>query len=246
MNKLKAIIIDDEESARNVLSNLLANFCPTVDVIATCNNVTDGVEKINLHQPDVVFLDIEMPNYAGYELVSFFEEVNFEIIFVTAYDQYAVKAFEISAVDYLLKPVEIKRLKESVSRLTGKINLANNTNYKTLTENLKDDAVSKLIVRQNGAQEVIATKNIIAIEAQEAYSNIHTTSGSYLMSKNLKHFEYILENDSNFFRSHKSWIINLSHLLNFSKTNLEINLSGNIKAKLSKYRKTEFEQVLIQ
>jgi len=246
VEKIRAIIIDDEESARSVLSSLLATFCPIVEVVTTCSNVEEAVKQINNLKPDVVFLDIEMPNYAGYELVSFFDEVNFEIIFVTAYDQYAVKAFEVSAVDYLSKPVEIKRLKESVLRLTTKLESANNLNYKTLSENLKEDSVSKIIVRQNGNQEVVATKDIIAIEAKEAYSCIHTSDGNYLMCKNLKHFETVLNQDESFFRSHKSWIINLSHLLNFSKSNLEINLSNNITAKLSKYRKIEFEQAILQ
>src|SRR3989338_4013155 len=125
--KLKAILIDDEESARNVLSNLMARFCPEVNILQTCANVTEAIDAINTHQPDVVFLDIEMPNYSGFELVNFFEKVNFEIVFVTAYDKYAIKAFEVSAVDYLLKPIEIDRLKQAVERLITKTNLKNSS-----------------------------------------------------------------------------------------------------------------------
>ena len=99
MNKINAILVDDEERARDVLENLLLRFCPTVTLLAKCSNVEHAVEAIKIHQPDVVFLDIEMPNYAGYELVDFFTDINFEIIFVTAYDQYAIKAFEVSAID---------------------------------------------------------------------------------------------------------------------------------------------------
>lgn len=246
-SKIKAIIVDDEESARNVLSNLITRYCPQLEIITTCSNIIDAVEAIKQHQPDVVFLDIEMPNYAGYEIVSFFEEINFEIIFVTAYDKYAIKAFEISAVDYLLKPVEIERLKNSVEKLTNKIELnISHDNYKALTENLKTDELTKIAIKQNGNHIIIDTNKIIAIEAQEAYSCIHTISGNYLMSKNLKHFETILENNDGFFRSHKSWIINKSYLINFSKSNLEIELKGNIIAKLSKYKKPEFEKLIIK
>lgn len=246
-SKLTCIIVDDEESARNVLSNLITRFCPQLEIIATCCDVLEAVKTIKKLQPNVVFLDIEMPNYAGYELVSFFEEVNFEIIFVTAYDQYAIKAFEISAVDYLLKPVEIDRLKSAVEKLATKIELnQTSVNYKALTQNLKSNELNKIVIKQNGNHIITDTKDIIAIEAQEAYSCIHTTSGDYLMSKNLKHFETILENNNGFFRSHKSWIVNLSHLVNFSKSKLEIELSKNIIAKLSKYKKPEFEERIVQ
>ena len=180
-------------------------------------------------------------------LVSFFEEVNFEIIFVTAYDQYAIKAFEVSAVDYLLKPVEIDRLKCSVKKLITKAesNIAQ-TNYKILTENLKSENVSQIIVRHKGEQAVIAVKDIIAIEAKEAYSRIHTSKGNFLASKNLKHFETVLNQNNTFFRTHKSWIINLSYLVKFSKSKLEIELTTNIFAKLSKYKASEFGEKLIE
>jgi two-component system LytT family response regulator len=119
VHKIKAIIVDDEESARDVLQNLLLLFCPNVEVVAKCENVLKAVDAINKEQPDLVFLDIEMPNYAGYEIVNFFDKINFEIIFVTAYDQYAVRAFEVAAIDYLLKPIDIDRLKASYhSRVT--------------------------------------------------------------------------------------------------------------------------------
>jgi two-component system LytT family response regulator len=245
--KIKAIIVDDEESARDVLSNLITRFCPQIEIITTCSNVLEAVDTIKKCQPDVIFLDIEMPNYAGYEIVSFFDEINFEIIFVTAYDQYAIKAFEISAVDYLLKPVEIDRLKSSVKKLATKIELnQSHSNYKVLTQNLKSDELNKIVIKQNGKHIITDTKDIIAIEAKEAYSYIHTISGEYLMSKNLKHFETILENNNDFFRSHKSWIVNLTHLVNFSKSKLEIELSKNITAKLSKYKKPEFEDVIVR
>lgn len=245
--KIKAILVDDEESARNVLSNLITRFCPQLEIVQTCNNVITAVEEIKKHQPDVVFLDIEMPNYAGYELVSFFEEVNFEIIFVTAYDKYAIKAFEISAVDYLLKPIEIDRLKQAVERLITKTNLKNSSkNFAALKENLKSDVVSKIVVRKNDGQEIVAINDIIAIEAQEAYSSIFTNNGAFLMSKNLKHFETLLENNTQFFRSHKSWIINLKKVQSFSKSTSEIQLESGLLAKLSKYKIAEFEAAIMQ
>lgn len=245
--KLKAIIVDDEESARNVLSNLLARFCPQIEVIEKCTNVLSAVEKIKQLNPDVVFLDIEMPNYAGYEIVSFFDEVNFEIVFVTAYDKYAIKAFEISAVDYLLKPVEIERLQQAVEKLAKQIQLKNNKeNYKALSENLKTDTPTKIVVRNNNGQQIISISDIIAIEAQEAYSCVYTLKEQFLMSKNLKFYESSFKDNPHFFRSHKSWLVNLNHLKNFSKSKFEIQLSNGITAKLSKYKKPEFEELIMQ
>lgn len=245
-NRITAIIVDDEESARSVLSNLLGRYCPQIDVLNTFKNVPEAATYLNNNNVDVVFLDIEMPNYMGFELMSFFEEVNFEIIFVTAYDNYAIKAFEVSAVDYILKPVEIDRLIESVKKLQDKKDLKiNSENYKTLSENLKSDLLTKLVVRNNNGQEIISVKDIIAIEAQEAYSCIHTINNSFLMSKNLKHYEKVFEKDSAFFRSHKSWIINLNHLILFSKSKFEIELTNQLKAKLSKYKKPEFEKLIL-
>lgn len=245
--KINAIIVDDEESARNVLSNLITRFCPDIKIIDICSDVEEAVDAIKKHQPDVVFLDIEMPNYAGYELVSFFEEVNFDIIFVTAYDQYAIKAFEISAVDYLLKPIEIDRLKDSVQKLSSRVTLKNNQeSYRALSENLKSNEVSKLVVRNNQGQSIVNTSDIIAIEAQDSYSCIYTKKEKHLMSKNLKHFETILSKNTCFFRSHKSWLINTNKVKSYSKSKFEILLESSITAKLSKYKKTDFEELMVR
>jgi two-component system LytT family response regulator len=245
--KLTAIIVDDEQSARDVLNNLIERFCPQIEIIEKCTDVIKAVAAIKRHQPDLVFLDIEMPNYAGYEIVSFFDSIDFEIVFVTAYDKYAIKAFEVSAVDYLLKPVEIVRLKETIDKLVKKTELKETQqNYKVLTENLKSNTVSKIVVRHSDGQKIIATTDIIAIEANEAYSFIHTTTGRFIKSKNLKYFESVLNENSTFLRTHKSWIINLSHLIKFSKSNLEIELVSGITAKLSKYKMAEFEEFIMK
>lgn len=247
MNKIKAILVDDEESARDVLENLLRRFCPEVELVSKCNNVEQAVEAIKIHQPDLVFLDIEMPNYAGYELVDFFTEINFEIIFVTAYDQYAIKAFEVSAVDYLLKPIEIDRLKESVARVSTKFDkLQNNEKINHLKDTLSNSSIQSILASKNGNQHIVSINDIIAIEAQESYSCIHAVSGTYLMSKNLKHFERMLSDHLNFIRSHKSWILNVNYIKHYSKTELTVLLASEISAKLSKYKKTEFEALLVK
>lgn len=240
----KAIIVDDEESARDLLGSLVEKFCPQLDVVQKCHDLEHAVAAIEEHQPDLVFLDIEMPNYAGYEIVSFFEEINFDIIFVTAYDNYAIKAFEISAVDYLLKPVHIDRLKIAVERFQEKTALKGMKNaYEVLKENLQKPNLTKIVIPHNGEQKIIATTTILAIEAREAYAMIHTNSGGrYMVSKNLKHFENLLAEHELFFRSHKSWLINLNKITSYSRSELKITLENGDHAKLSKYKKSDFEE----
>lgn len=247
MNKIRTLLVDDEESARNVLSNLLQRFCPDIEIIATCGDLETAVEAIKTHHPALVFLDIEMPNYAGYEIVHFFDTINFAIVFVTAYDQYALRAFEISAVDYLLKPVDIERLQQTVARVKEGIDLKNALErYALLEHALETNEVKSIIVSEKGYQEVVQLDEIIAIEAQESYSFIYTLNGKkFVASKNLKHFERILSENKTFIRVHKSWLVNLTFIVNYSKSELSINLKNNIVAKLSKYKKGEFEAALL-
>ena len=241
----EAIIVDDERSSREILSGLVRRFCPQLRVIETCTGLMEAVESIKKNKPSLVFLDIEMPNYAGYEIVSFFEEIDFEIIFVTAYDQYAIKAFEVSAVDYLLKPVTVERLKLSVERFVEKQkHTSSHKSYTALKENINNDSLTKIIIPHSGSQKVIDISNILAFEAKEAYSTLHLKNGEkYMVSKNLKHFENMLEENGDFFRSHKSWLVNTSRVLNYSKSQLTITLENDLICKLSKYKKPNFEDV---
>lgn len=246
MNKIRAILVDDEESARDVLENLLARFCPEVELIAKCEDVLQAVEVIKDKQPELVFLDIKMPNYSGFEIVNFFKEVNFDIIFVTAYDQYAVRAFEIAAIDYLLKPVDIERLKAAIERVLTQRNIQHQAQRLSLLSNtLESKQIHNIAVSDKGQQHIIPINSIIAIEAQESYCVIHTADKKYTASKNLKHFETVLESLPKFIRVHKSWIINKDHLKYYSKSELSIHLSTGLVAKLSKYKKAEFEAAIV-
>lgn len=246
MAPIKAILVDDESSARDVLANLLLRFCPEVVLLDKCSNVEQAVKSIKTHQPNLVFLDIEMPNYAGYEIVDFFEEITFEMIFVTAYDKYAIKAFEVSAVDYLLKPIEIDRLQEAVARVVLRVGQStSNQQVEHLRTTLNDTSIRSILVTKNGNQHVVNLVDIVAIEAQESYSTIYTLKERFVMSKNLKYFERTLDENSEFIRVHKSWIVNRSFILNYSKSDLQINLEGGITAKLSKYKKADFESMML-
>jgi len=245
VNKIKAIIVDDEEGARDVLENLLLRFCPDVDLIAKCENVLQAVDVIKTQQPDLVFLDIELPNYSGFEIVTFFKEINFEIIFVTAYDQYAMRAFEVAAIDYLLKPVDIERLKNSVARVIQQKNIEQQSQrLSLLSSTLESKQLKNIVISDKGQQNIIAIDRIIAIEAQESYCTIHTSDKTFIASKNLRHFETVLEKMPQFFRVHKSWLVNKDCIKHYSKSDLSIQLSNGLITKLSKYKKAEFEEAI--
>lgn len=243
----RAILVDDEASARDILTDLLSRFCPEINLIGAFDNLPEAVEFIKQEKPELVFLDIELPNYAGYEIVSFFEEINFEIIFVTAYNQYALKAFEVSAVDYLLKPIDIERMKRAVKRFMDRSELKNlQKSYGALKDNLLSPKLTKIVIPHGGDQKIILIQHIVAFEAKEAYTRIHTLhEGRFMVSRNLKHFETMLEGNGTFFRTHKSWLIQTNHLLSYSKSDLTIQLQQGIEAKLSKYKKADFEEQII-
>ena len=246
MNKIKAVLIDDEQSARNVLTNLLERSSIDISIIATCNNLEEGVKKIKELQPNVVFLDVQMPNYAGYEIVNFFETINFEIIFVTAYDQYAIRAFELNAIDYLVKPISrqklaspLLRLQESLQKKTDLID------YQVLLKSINDKNFQKIVIPETGNRRIVNLDDIIAIEADGAYSSIHLNDNSVItISKNLKYFETILPKDTSFFRSHRTWIVNLKYLEFLNKKELVISIKGTVKAKISRNRLDDFERII--
>jgi two-component system LytT family response regulator len=244
MKTYKAVIIDDEESAQNILFQLLKRYEPDIEVVATCSNLIDGVEAIKTKAPHLVFLDVEMPNYAGYEITSFFESFEFDIIFITAYDQYAIKAFELSAIDYVLKPIQIDRLKIALERFKEKQAFTGMEEaYKALKTNLNSPSFSRIIIPHQGNQKILKTADIYAFEASEAYTTIHCNEGKFMVSKNLKHFENLLEEHPTFFRSHKSWLINIEHIESYSKSKLRITLRESLEVRLSKYKKANFEAI---
>lgn len=245
MNKIKAILVDDESIARDVLARLLSKFDSTIELVQQCENLLEGVEAINNHHPDVVFLDIEMPNYAGYEIVKFFDKIDFDIVFITAYDKYALKAFEVSAIDYILKPVAIDRFTKTINKLIDKAERKTSFDQlKLLTKSLKNGSIDQMVVIEKGYKHFVDLSEIICIEAQEAYCKIHlSTNKSFIVSRGLKYYETLFIENKLFFRAHKSWIINTNYLESYSKNNLELIMVNGLTAKLSRYKVTEFDEL---
>ena len=244
MSTIKAIIIDDEVRAQNVLNTLLERNCNDIQVIDKCSNLEEGVKSIKNNQPEVVFLDIQMPNYNGYEIINFFDEITFEIIFVTAYDQYAIKAFELNALDYLVKPIDRTKLINSVNKLSEKVNSSNKLKeYELLIDSIKSKEIKKIILPELGNRRVVKLENIIAIEADGAYTKVHLLNKEpIILGKNLRYFENNLDESIRFIRTHRSWLINSNHIKEINKTSLEVFLSKDIIAKISRNKLDEFEQ----
>ena len=246
MSQINAILIDDEERARNTLSSLLLNYCPEISILATCSNVPDGVLAINKHKPDVIFLDIEMPDYNGFELLGFFREIDFDIIFVTAYSEYAVKAFEISAVDYILKPIDIDQLKNSVEKLKQKkLHSQMQEQIELLKESYRGDDIRKIALSMSNGLTFVEVSDIVLLEADGAYTTFYLKDGQkILVSKKLKFYEDILSNRSYFFRTHRSYFINVNFIKTYSRAENAILMENDFSVTISRDRKQEFETLL--
>lgn len=242
----KAIIIDDEEGARMTLQALLSNYVPEIELLASCSNVPDGVLAINKYNPDVVFLDIEMPEYSGFELLDFFKEINFEIIFATAYSQYAIKAFEISAVDYLLKPIDLEPLKAAVHKLSEKKQQANiMQRLELMKETFRGEDIRKIALPMSDGLLFVDINQIVLFEADRAYTHVFLSNGSKLtVSKPMRIFEEILDNRTFFYRPHRSNLINLNYMKKYNRGESLIVMDNQTMVSISREKKADFELLL--
>lgn len=216
--KIKSIIIDDESMARQLLKAMLEEYCPEVEVLASCENLPEGIKAIKKHQPDLIFLDIEMPGHSGLEILEFFndDEVNFNIIFTTAYNQFAIQAFKLSAVDYILKPIEGEELVQSINRF---MNLKQKHNYAHLRELVESKQLKKISIATAQSIKFIELNEILFMKGDGAYTSFHFKNGTdFLSSRNLKQYEDILAENKDFFRCHKSYLININYVSDIIKS----------------------------
>ena len=239
---IRAIVVDDEAPSRDVMCNYLRDFCNDVEVVATASSVKSAFRAIQKHNPAVVFLDIEMPDGKGFDLLKMFAKVNFRVIFVTAYSEYAIKAFRVNAADYLLKPVKIDELRSAVEKIRNE----NKWSYdaekvaglmKSLTENLTIQPT--IVVSNIKGFEVLKVSEIIMCKADGYLTNFYLEGNRKLISsKNLKQYEELLS-EHNIIRVHHSYLVNLGHVQSFTRQG-EIILSENNKASLGDSFKNEF------
>lgn len=240
----KAIIIEDEEKAASALRLLLNEHCPDIEVAQTCHSVPDGVIAINKHKPDIIFLDIEMPVYSGFDLFHFIPKPDFSVIFTTAYGQYALKAFEVSAVDYILKPIDEDALKIAVKKATQKQDnelLLKKIN--SLKENVQSEKIKKIALPISEGLAFVETETIEYIEADGVYTRIFLKDKSQLfISKNIKIFEELLCKQENFIRIHRSHIINSDYIVQYNRGEGYLQMTTGAQLRIARDKKQSFEE----
>ena len=217
---INALIIDDEPKNIKVMKNMLKEFCPQVQLIGDANNSNDGKELIQQKNPELVFLDIEMPYGNGFDLLNALMPVDFEVIFVTAFDKYLLQALKYSALDYLLKPVNIDELKNAVQNAELRIRKYSiNQQLNILLDNFKkqESGLKKIAIPTVDGFDFILIDDIIRCEAQGAYTRIYTAnSKKILVSRPLKDYENLLPEDI-FFRIHNSHLVNLNYIKKYNR-----------------------------
>ena len=213
---IRSIIIDDEEKGRNTLRNFLKKYCNNVSVVAEGDCVKSGLEQISIHNPDLVFLDIQMPDGTGFNLLEQIQEINFKVIFVTAYDQYALKAFKFSAIDYLLKPIDPEKLIEAVKKISDIEDIKSiNKKLEVLIGN--NNRFEKIALPSVEGIHLVKIKDIVRCESESNYTNIYFSTGKkILVTKTLKEYDEMLT-PMHFYRVHQSHLINLAFVEKYHK-----------------------------
>jgi len=240
---LKALIIDDEEGACNSLSRLIQEHCPDIEVVHMVPDLSSAVKAIHKYKPQLIFLDIELPDQNGFELFDYFEAPDFEIIFTTAYSEYAMRAFDVSAIDYLLKPIQISKLKlatEKAIRLAGKN--ATRERVNTLRENLQLMQVQQIALPVLGGLIFVKANDILYLQADGSYTYVVTAKSRTLISKRIKEFEDILSEDIRFFRIHRSYIVNTQYIREYVRTEGILHMDNNETITVARERRQAFEE----
>lgn len=233
------VIIDDETRARSLLQAMIGEYCPILEIAALCEDLPSGIKAIHKCKPDLVFLDIEMPGHSGLEILDFFDadDVNFRIIFTTAYSEYAIQAFRFSAIDYLLKPIKKVQLVDAVKRFETSSGKEHLQMLKILQHNLdgrQDWRQKRITLSTHQGLFFISPEDIIMIKGESAYSDFYLIDGKRLLvSKNLKHFEELLSRMPMFFRCHKSYIINQRHAVRYIRSEGTLELLNQKEALVS-------------
>jgi len=252
--KITTLIVDDEKAAREGLSLLCADF-PKLEVIGTCKDGIEAIDSIRSHQPQLVLLDVEMPRVDGFEVLASIPSPLPQIIFITAHDQYAVQAFEINAVDYILKPFSDERFEKAISRAVDEIAtkkkqqlnpILETRRGKTNLPNVRASDEQRLVVKSDGTIQMISKSEIVQIEAFDYYVKIHLTDRFFLVRETMKNMEEQLQ-DSSFMRTHKSHIVNKEFIQSLAKSGsqgYEIQTTTGQNIRISRSKVAEVKEWL--
>ena len=247
MTKIKALIVDDEELARKNLAYLIKDYCPQVELVGEAEDISKAKTLLKSNDVDLVLLDIEMPNGSGFDLLeSINGSLNFQVVFVTAYHEYALRAFKYSAVDYILKPINPEELKQAIDKIKpGKVTQSKEQ-LDNLMENLqsKGEVMNKIALPSMEGLQFINLDDIVYCESQDNYTKFFLVDGQRIMvSKTIKHFEELL-NPSQFFRVHRSNIVNLKYIEKYVKgEGGYIVMKQGARIPVSRRRKESFLQL---
>lgn len=239
---IKAIIIEDETNARAALVKMLRILDNNIDIIAESAYVKEGLKFINELKPDLVFLDIELEDGTGFDLLNQIENQNFKIIFTTAYSQYAIQAFKFSAIDYLLKPIDPIELQSTLDKTKEILKVDND--YKNMLKVLKhnlDDENKKIVVKTSEKSHVFLVKDIVRLEADGAYTIFKTNNEKIIVSKNLKHYQSLLGKE--FIRCHQSHLVNINFINGMNRNN-QLQLKNDELINVSTRKISEVNQII--
>ena len=243
MTKLKTIIVEDEKHSREALKNLIQNYCTDVEIIGEAASVDDSVKLIRRTMPDVVFSDIELQPGTGFEVLEQVKDLDFDVVFTTAFDQYAIKAIKLSSIDYLLKPIGIEELQAAVEKCRlKKGELIRQQQKDILLDHVQNQGhARKICLATNDGLEFIQEENIVSCHANGSYTKFNFKDGtSMLVSKHLKEYEELLTSDQ-FMRVHNSHLINLKEVKKYVKSEGGyILMTDESMINLSPKRKDEF------
>ncbi len=241
---INAIVVEDERKAAENLRELLGQYCPSVRFLGHASDAEEAREQIQRLQPDLIFLDVEMPRQNGFDLLESLGNINFSVVFTTAYDHYALRAIKFSALDYLLKPIDGKELAaviDKYERLADRQFLRES--FRNLAENLRHKELQNLAVPDQSGISFISLDEVIYLQADRNYSTIHLKGGERMVStRTLKEYDLLLQ-DNGFFRAHHSFLVHLKHVKRFEKSGYLLMEDG-LHAEVAQRRKAELLEVL--
>lgn len=244
---IKCVIIEDEPQAVTLLKNILASKFQNIEVLADFDKISLAAQFIKQHKPNFVFLDVQLNGELGIDIANHLtkEELDFEIIFTTAYGGFALEAFALSAVDYVLKPINEERLIEAVNRVLKRHNVSMEQ-LKILQEVSTTDKIEKIVLSMSEKKIIVNVSDIVFLKADNVYTEFHLNNNiKHVVSKPLKEYELLLS-QANFYKPHRSYIINKNAIKAYQKANSEIEMNNGYLVSLSRDKKKEFEELFLK
>jgi len=252
-NRITTLIVDDEKRSRNTIKLMLTDYCPQIEIIGFATSANEGIDMIRNLNPQLVLLDVEMPHGSGFDLLREIGAIDFEVIFITGFDHYALQAIKFNALDYVLKPVDIDELVMAISKVEQQINSSlNNERLRRMVENFENKQNQQLALPSRDGHEFISIGEIVYCEADGPCTWFHLSSGRKLLSsKNLGEYEKLLPSPNdilpdNFFRIHYKYLVNLKYVTNYHYGEKRIKLTTGKSVDVAFRRSKTFRDVLNQ